>query len=204
MKVSKTLTNWLVAKKITLNQLLSIAFVPKRTAADVFKGKRYLPPLSRLFMVTGLNEFALSNKEQQKYQQMKKERKEVQADHLICEHLYSIFSKSGMVPVGENALATNSRIYPDKKELTKKLLEEISRYQVSGDEPGSKNIKELGKEIYELLKRKKHDDIVKYLQTNKTDLKALQMGISILLDPDPLGALNQVQDLNSIFQQKKS
>lgn len=191
MKTSEDLNDWLAKKGITVYQLLSIAFVPRRTGEEILsKKERWLPATYRLFMVTNLDEFKLNDEEIIKYKNSKKEKPGIVADELICELFNRGFAEKGSTPKKEDSLVVsgNSR---DKKVLTSTLMKKYFSAGVNSVQlpegisvERSEALSALVSEFKRIL-TKDLSRINQYKSSNKPFIKELRALLSILLEENP-------------------
>lgn len=204
MKISETLTNWLAKNKLTWYQLLSITFVPRRTAEDILKGERRLAATYRFYTVTGLDEFKLSGSDMEEYESSKKNKPVHAMDELICKRFANEFFTTGDLPSVEDALVINQEKYKDKKVLTKTLTEKyfsgkaISRTASKGVITGSVLLGSMVHELHYVL-TSTEADIQAYKQKNKDGLRQLRGLVEVLFDENPGAAYKKLLSTENIF-----
>ncbi len=124
-KISPMLMSWLEEKKLSIFQLLSMAFVPLRTFEDIRDGKRYVASLFRLYSFTELDEFKLSEEEMQKYENIKKSDQQIQADEMISGYFLKQWTDHGKLPEEIDSLSFSSKKKQDKIVLSRTLLKKF-------------------------------------------------------------------------------
>jgi hypothetical protein len=211
MKATEELKQWLSKHNLSIYDLLSIAFVPRRTYDDIKKGSRLLPALYRLYSATELPEFALSEKEKVLYGNSKEGNKESKAnmDEFISKKFIDEF-KQGTLPSFEDRLVHSESKYQDKKILTGKLIKKFSggvkkdpvkeiSTQVNGTFIPTGILLIASSEIESAIKAPEDSVLQQYIRTNAKFLKRLSMYINVLSQPDPKTSLKKIEETQQNF-----
>lgn len=125
MKIPDELENWLDTHKISIYDLLCIAFVPRRTYMDVVNGIRSVAARQRLFLVTNLSMFQLTLVEMERYGEIKERKRAIKLDEKIALYFLNIWKENQKVPIGEERLVSGEKKSQDKIVLTSRLVKFI-------------------------------------------------------------------------------
>lgn len=118
--------DWCVKNNITQFQAFSIAFVEESTAKDIFYTDRErVAGRFRLWQLTGLDCFKLTNEELNEYAVEKKRRIAIQQDEQLMYYFRKQWLVQNLLPAPEDSLSLRSEVKQNKKELRRVLMEKF-------------------------------------------------------------------------------
>ncbi len=117
-----SVTRWMEIYHLTKYDLLSLTFTPGFTFDDLIRGTRLLPAMYRVYLLTGLEVFKLTDEEKREYEKSKETRPQSVNDEKIARHFIELWKAKGILPEGDERLVLKDRNNPDKKKVTEILL----------------------------------------------------------------------------------
>jgi hypothetical protein len=206
MKISNSLNQWLSEKGMDIYMLLSITFVPQRTFENIIKeGRRLIPALYRLYLVTDLAEFSLSIPEKEKYEESKAEEGKTKLDELIATALWKEWLSKGGLHM-DDRLSTGNKQGKPKAVLTEALVKKYygknspstTNHQSNGNGMNGTSAPTgilliAGQEIKQAIMG---DDasFERYMKVNGKEIKQLSNLLSVFTQPDRKDALKKFSE----------
>lgn len=207
--LQQSLSDWMQQNNLTLYDFLSITFTPRFTYDDIVRnGKRAIPALYRFHMLTQLDTVKLTDEEMAKYKLDSRE--QTQNDEKIAERFIQEWRADGKIPQGDERLSHSDRNNPDKKKLTKLLLERYHGKRINPKDtsppPQREQSSERGPsisftpvsfisyaadELEEQLSQSS-EEIQRYKKSKATRLKRLKVLLDIYFKEDPKKAYEEM------------
>jgi hypothetical protein len=208
------LENWIQQHEITKYDFLSIVFTPAFTLDDILRGKRSLAALFRIYLLTNLIEFKLSNEELKAYEEVNKKKQITIDDEKITRHFIERWKAEKAIPAGDERLVWAERNNPDKDKVRTILLKRYFKgaksqnaIKAGGENKKSIVVKPVGAsvisqaadELEHVLNLKK-EDIADYRKGKASGLKRLKVLVDFFVKENPKEAYEaMINSGNSIF-----
>jgi len=202
----ETLTKWRKENDLSLFQICNLAYIPASTLGDILIEKgNFVAPRARLYHLTGLNDFKLSDEENLNYErQTNDQRLETYWDRKISDKFISDWQTNGTLPKPEYSLFQGKEKHQSKKQLTDLLKKELfgqpKENTIQANTEFDQSKKYLNLDVLEKAIELDDKEFLDFVKRNKSEIKELVSILNVMLDSDPINARNTVKQTKQIFR----
>ncbi len=203
MKITDTLRNWLDERKLSMTDLLCLAFVPTRTWENIRDGiSKPFGASDRLYIITGLKEFELTPSELQKHKADHRRYAQAQIDEKIARAFLKRWKEEGILPTGKNErLILPGNVKQHKDELTRLLMKTL--LHENSDSPSSGS---LFSDLIVLIEKElagTPDEFKAFIKAHKSEISNLASILNVILTENPQDAIQKLKQLKQFFSSDK-
>lgn len=207
----KALQDWCSKNNLSLWDLLSLTLIPSRTIDNAcYNGIRSLGVFNRVYLLTGLEEFKLTEKEQQNITKRAADKKSDEYwNFKIASKFINDWKRDGTLPDPELRLVVNKETKRSKEDIVLLYREKYSNIDhiptssskkepvVSSDTENSIDV------LLENLRNAvnlPNSKLTEFIQANKQSLREISSNVNLLLHDDPIWAIKTFKQTETKFE----